>query len=568
MAIDGLFCRKLAAELKAAVLGAKIEKINQTGDEEITLRLYGNGAKLNLLLSASRKNARVCLCGEVPPQNPVPTPFCMLLRKHLQNGRITDVFAPEGERIICIDAESKDELGYVCHRRIYAEIMGKYSNLLVSDTDKDRVLGALYQTDLTFAARTVLVGLPYEAPPKQNKILPFSVTREEFSALCRANADRKCGDFILKTFACFSPLTADEVSHRAGADELTVAEADLTALYNAFCALLTEDNHPCIVSAPNGEQTAFSFTLLTRYGADFCVTKKESLSALLCDFFEEKGRKEKHDRHSSDLQKLVSNLKARVEKKAALQLESLKECETKDIYKQKGDAIIGSIYMLKQGMERAALTNYETGETIDVELDKRKTPANNAKAYYKKYTKLKNAEVAMTEQIQKTRLELAYIESVADAVKRAESDGEFEDLRHELEKAGYIRSKGHAKQKLKTAPAAYTLDGGYLLKVGKNNLQNDFLTASADKGDIWFHVKNAPGSHAILYAGGEEPSALAYTQAAMLAAYHSSLNGAPSVAVDYTRVRFVKKPSGSAPGYVIYTHNHTAYVNAEMPKLD
>lgn len=565
MALDGIFCHRLAEELKDALVGAKIEKINQTGDEEITLRLYGGGRKYNLLLSASRKNARACLCGEVPPQNPVPTSFCMLLRKHLQNGRVTDVFAPKGERIVCIDAETKDELGYPCHRRIYAELMGKYSNLLIADTDKDRVLGALYQTDITFSARTVLVGLPYEYPPKQDKAEPYGVSREEFFALCAGAPDRECGDFILKTFACFAPVTAREVAFRAGLLGRTLKHADTEALWQEFSRILNEKSAPCIVTEDGGDAVAFSFTDLSQYGNGFTVTKVESLSALLELYFEEKGRKEKHDRHSGDLQRLLSNLKARIEKKAALQFESLKECAQKEEYKRKGDAIIASIYMLKQGMESVRLMDYESGEEIEVALDKRKTPANNAKAYYKKYTKLKNAEVAMTEQLKKTKLELEYIESVTDAVSRAESDGEFDDLRQELERAGYLKSKGKGKKKLRSAPFVYKVDGDYTVKVGKNNLQNDELTASADKGDIWFHTKNAPGSHVILYAGGEEPSALAYTQAASLAAFHSSVSGSPAVAVDYTRVRFVKKPSGAAPGYVIYTHNYTAYVDGVDP---
>ena len=189
MAIDGMFCAALAAEL-TVLSGAKIEKINQTGDEEVLLRLYGDGKRHNLLLSASRKNARVCLCGEeVPPQNPIPTSFCMLLRKHLLNGRISAVFAPRDERIVCFDIESRDELGYLCRRRNYAELMGKYSNLLLADIESGRVLGALYQTDITFAARTVLVGLPYEAPPKQDKISPFGIEKGQFFALCDHNAD-------------------------------------------------------------------------------------------------------------------------------------------------------------------------------------------------------------------------------------------------------------------------------------------------------------------------------------------------------------------------------------------
>lgn len=567
MAIDGLFCAALAKELSSLV-GAKIEKINQTGDEELFLRLYGEGKRKNLLLSASRQNARACLVGDdIPPQNPVPTSFCMLLRKHLQNGRIVAVFAPENQRIICIDTESRDELGYICHRRVYAELMGKYSNILLTDADTDKVLGALYQTDITFAARTVLVGLPYEEPPKQDKLSPRSVSKEQFFSVCEQNAGRDSADFFLKTFATFSPLTAREAAHRGGAAGKTVAEADKERLWQGFDSVLNSPIQPCRVLDGNGKAVAFSFTALGQYGEGFTVTKEESLSSLLCIYFDEKGKQENHDRHSADLLRLISNLKARVEKKKALQLQSLKECDGKDDYKRKGDMIIGSIYMLRQGMESAELMDYETGEMETVLLDKRLTPSANAGVYYKKYTKLKNAEVAMKDQLSKTEKELLYIESVADAVSRAETDAEFDDIRAELEQSGYqrVHLKGKRKKQL-SKPLEYKVDGGYTVRVGRNNIQNDMLTFSASKGDIWFHVKNAPGSHTILYAGGEEPSALAYTQAAMIAAYHSSLQGAPSVAVDYAQVRFVKKPAGAAPGYVNYTHYYTAYVDGKLPE--
>lgn len=566
MAIDGMFCAALAEELKV-LTGAKIEKINQTGDEEVLIRLYGEGKKYNLLLSASRKNARVCLCGdEIPPQNPVPTSFCMLLRKHLMNGRVSAVFAPRDERIVCIDVESRNELGYLCRRRLYAELMGKYSNLLMTDLDGDRVLGALYQTDLTFAARTVLVGLPYEGPPKQDKVSPTEVDEKAFYALCAENGARPVADFFLKIFACFSPLTAREAAYRANAEGGTVEDADKTKLWNAFCSITAGTPRPCRVADSEGKAVAFSFTMLTQYGAGFTVTEEESLSALLWTYFEEKGKQENHDRHSADIGRLVANIRARLEKKAALQAESLRECENKDEFRRMGDMIIASIYMLKQGMESAVLMDYETGEEREVKLDKRKNPSANAKSFYKKYTKLKHAETAMTEQLEKTAAELKYIETVADALARAESDAEFDDIRAELETAGYIRSKLKGKKKNQLSrPFEYIVDGGYLVRVGRNNVQNDELTFSAGKNDLWFHVKNAPGSHAVMYSGGEEPSALAYTQAAMLAAYHSSLQGAPSVAVDYAAVRFVKKPNGSAPGFVNYTHFYTAYVDGKLP---
>ncbi len=566
MAIDGMFCARLAEEL-SLLTGAKIEKINQTGDEEIVLRLYGEGKKHNLLLSASRKNARVCLCGEeLPPQNPIPTSFCMLLRKHLMNGRVSAVFAPKDERILCFDIESRDELGYLCRRRIYAELMGKYSNLLLTDIESGKVLGALYQTDITFAARTVLVGLPYEGPPKQDKLSPSDVSRAQFLELCERNGERTAADFFLKTFACFSPLTAREAAARAGAEGKTVGDSDAAKLWDGFESILKGSVYPCRVCDGDGHAVAFSYTKLTQYGEGFTLIKEESLSALLWAYFEEKGKQENHDRHSADIQRLVSTIRARLEKKAALQADALKDCEQKEELRRCGDMIIANIYLLKQGMEKATLYDYETEKEYEVKLDKRLNPAANAKVYYKKYTKLKHAETAMSEQLTKTAAELAYIDTVADAIKRAESDAEFDDIRAELEEAGYIRTKkGGKRKKQLSRPFEYVVDGGYLVRVGRNNVQNDALTFSASKGDIWFHVKNAPGSHTVMYAGGEEPSARAYTQAAMIAAYHSSLTGSPSVAVDYAPVRFVKKPGGSAPGFVNYTHFYTAYVDGILP---
>ncbi len=559
MAIDGLFCAALASELSELV-GAKIEKINHTGDEEIVLKTYGDGKRRELLISASRISARMCICSASLSMNPTPTSFCMLLRKHLANGRIVAVFAPQNERIVCMDIESRDELGYICKKRIYAELMGKYSNIVLTG-ENDRVLGALYQTDLTFSARTVMTGLPYELPPKQDKLSPWGLTKEQFFALC--DSEREGADFFLKTFMCFSPLTARETAFRAGALGKQAKSVSKDALWTAFSSILQGERKPCRVLDSEGRAVAFSFTELTQYGEGFRLEAVSSLSELLCLHFEEKGRQEKHDRRSADILRLLSNLRSRVEKKRALQLQALKDSEAKDEYKRCGDLIIGSIYLLKQGMEKVMLTDWETGDEVEVILDKRLTPANNAKAYYKKYTKLKHAEVAMAEQLEKTDRELLYIESVTDAVRRAESDGEFEDIRAELTEAGYIRGKARGKKaKQLSKPFEYKLSDGYILRVGRNNVQNDALTASAGKNDIWFHVKNASGSHAILYTNGEEPSAQVYTEAAQLAAYHSSLRGATAVAVDYTPVRFVKKPNGSAPGFVIYTRNYTAYVSA------
>jgi len=573
MSIDGLFCACLANELKA-LEGAKIEKISQTGGEELIFQLYSS-RRLHLLLSASRQNARVCLVPDMPVKAPLPSPFCMLLRKHLAGGRVERVFAPENERIICFDIKCKDELGYACDRRIYAELMGKYSNLILTGGD-GRVLGALYLTDLSFSARAIMAGLPYEGPPRQEKASPRLFQRSEvrgqrsengrelFLGLCEKNYGCRAADFLLKNIACFSPLTARETAFRANIELLDKRNAE--HLWDIAGGILNEAfggaGKPCIVEDKDGVPVAFSFTLLRQYGAGFRLREHESLSETLCAWFGEKGRKENKDRRSSDLKKLLDNLKNRIVKKMALHMEKLAECAGKDGFRRCGDLIIGSIYLLKQGMEKATLPDYETGETAEIPLDRRLSPADNAAAYYKKYTKLKYAEAAVRQRIEITEEERRYIESVADAAARAETDAEFDELRAELAQAGYIKAARNAKGRKSAllAPLEYKI-GEFVLRVGRNNLQNDKLTFSSDKKDIWFHVKNAPGSHAVLQTGGKEPEAEVYTRAAQIAAYHSSQRGNKNTAVDYAPVRFVKKPPGSAPGRVEYTRYYTAYVD-------
>lgn len=572
MALDGLFCYALGNELNA-LAGAKVERLNQTARDELFLRLYKEGIKYNLIVSAAPNSPRVALCEkEDPAQTAAPTAFCMLLRKHLNSARITSVYAPDNERIICFEFDSINELGYVEKKRLYAELMGKCSNILLTDGE-NKLLGALYLTDITATSRRILIGMPYEAPPKQSKRDPFTVTKQEFLRLCEEFAEKDAGEFVLMSFLCFSPLTARETAFRAGGSTgKTVGETGGERLYGAFSAIIedleNEALSPCVVKDGEGKMIAFSFTEITQYGYGFTVEKGASLSEVLNLFFEEKGKREKQRVRSHDIQRLLANIKTRLVRKRANQLKELEECKNSSFYKTCGDLIIANIYALKQGMKSAELYDYEKEETVTVKLDERLSPSNNAKAYYKKYTKLKHAAVALEEQIKKAQAEESYIESVADALSRAETDADFDEIRRELAKEGYIstRSRGDRKQKSKgQKPLSFVTSGGYPVRVGKNNIQNDELTLSADKSDIWFHVKDHPASHAVMYTGGEEPDARSYTEAAMLAAYHSSVRGAKNVAVDYTPVRFVKKPNGSKPGFVIYNKYYTAFVDAEMP---
>ena len=351
------------------------------------------------------------------------------------------------------------------------------------------------------------------------------------------------------------------MTYRAfGSLELSCKYADGEKLYDSFCQILSCKAKPCIIYGQDGKATEISFCDITQFGN---VKKEypETLSEALNIYYEEKSHAERVAARSRDLTKTVKNILSRLEKKLEAQKNDLFECSAKEEFRRAGDAIIGSIYMLKQGMESADLMDYETGEYIKVKLDKRLSPSKNAERYYKKYAKLKRAEAALTEQIVQTEKELAYIESVADLISRLSTAEDFEEMKDELSAAGYLkgrRNKGAKKQK--TKPLKFVTSGGFVVKVGKNNVQNDALTFGADKNDYWFHVKNIPGSHTVLYTEGLTPSDEDLTEAATIAAKHSKATEGSVVSVDYTLARYVKKPPHSKPGFVTYDKYKTAYI--------
>jgi predicted ribosome quality control (RQC) complex YloA/Tae2 family protein len=352
-----------------------------------------------------------------------------------------------------------------------------------------------------------------------------------------------------------------EVVFRAfGNTEAVCGHVDDEKLYESFVYVLSCDSKPCIIYDLDGKPQEISFFDITQYGNP----KKEypeSLSEALNVYYEEKSRNERIASRSRDLTKTLRNVLSRLEKKLEAQKNDLDECASKEECRRAGDAIIGSIYMLKQGMEIAELADYENGGFIKVKLDKRLSPSKNAERYYKKYAKMKRAEAALLEQIIQTEKEISYIESVTDLVTRLVTAEDFEEMKDELFSAGYLkgrRAKGVKKQK--TKPLKFVTAGGFVVKVGKNNVQNDFLTFGADKNDYWFHVKNIPGSHTVLYTEGMTPSDEDLTEAATIAARHSKATVGSVVPVDYTLARYVKKPPHSKPGYVTYDKYKTAYI--------
>ena len=572
MAFDGLFCAAVAQELNKWA-GARVEKIHQSSQTCFYFQLYRDGKRGNFVISASASRPILAITEESVARPDTPTPTCMLYRKHLQNGRFIEAVWVENERIIRFVFDSADEMGYIKRKFIYAEMMGKYSNIILTD-DKNRILSASSTSDITAGVRSIMAGLTYEQPPKQDKISVFSVDDASFLALCEEKSGMRACDFLLKGFLGFSPVVAREIAFCALGDCETEINSENAPLLLAEFKRLVEslnngDFTPNAVYDKENNGIEYSFIPLSQYGEAFEMREYESFSALLTDYF---GRKEESvniGRYSREILKTVNSHLSRSQKKLALLKNELKDCEAMEDMRIRGDVITANIYRIRQGDSEVTGMDYESGNEITVSLDVALAPAKNAQRYYKKYSKMKRASVMLAEQIQKTEAVCDYLVGVIGFIDRAASPKELAEIKLELAEGGFISDKTVGDKKKKTPaskPLSFTTTDGLLLRVGRNNRQNDALTGSADRNELWFHIKGFHGSHVILTPNGnEEPTDRDYTEAAMVAAYFSEKRGSSNVEVDYTRVRSLKKPSGSAPGFVTYEKYWSAVVDAINP---
>ncbi len=568
MAFDGLFCAAVAKELNNWA-GARVEKIHQSSQTCFYLQLYGNGQRGNFVISASASRPILAITADSVARPDTPTPTCMLYRKHLQNGKFVGAEWVENERIIRFIFDAADEMGYIKRKHIYAEMMGKYSNVILTD-DKDKILSASSVSDITSGVRAVMAGMPYEFPPKQDKISVFDVSDKDFLALAKEKAGLSASAFLLRTFLGFSPAVARELAYRAFGDSDTPIDGGnapcLLAQFNWLKQAL--NNGEFVPNAVfNGDDgVEYSFIPLTQYQQN--IKEYESFSHLLTDYFGKKEEAVNISGYSKEILRTVNTHLSRGKKKLTLLNEELSDCAAMENMRIKGDVVTANIYRIKQGDSSVTGMDYENGTEITVSLDIALSPAKNAQKYYKKYAKMKRASVMLAQQIEKTKAECDYLESVLLFIDRAASPQELAEIKTELAEGGYINGKANAKKKKTPAakPLAFTTTDGLLVRVGRNNKQNDQLTGNADRNELWFHIKGFHGSHVILTPNGnEEPTDRDYNEALMLAAYYSEKRGSANVEVDYTRVRNLKKPAGSAPGFVTYDKYYSAVVDAVLP---
>ena len=572
MAFDAGMVRAITNELNTKLAGARVEKVHQPEKDELLLLLHAGRENLRLTISASVNNPRIHLT-TVSKENPSAPPlFCTLLRKHLTGAKLLSLEQIGFERVIRLSFQARDEMGFHYTVRLYAEIMGKYSNLILTD-EGDKVLGAVKPVDFTTSQkRQVLPGMQYELPPAQDKIDPTTEVRENFLAL-RADDTKAADKFLTTHYLGLSTLSAREIAHRAadGSDE---------ALWEAFSAffsdVLSGRVTPTLALDEGGRPKEYAFCDLLQYEGVYTLRHPETVSEVIEAYFLSRDNTDRVHQRAADLFRLLQNQQNRLEKKISLQEGELAETARKETYQKYGELITANIYRLSRGMKTAKVEDYysENYETIEIPLDVRLSPSQNAQAYYKKYTKLRNAEVELQKQIAGAKEELNYIFSVLDTLSRASGQTELDEIRTELQSAGYgSRMKKNAtkggQKKSTVRPIEYVTSGGYRLLCGRNNLQNDEISLKiASRSDWWFHVKNAPGSHVVMFTNGEEPSERDFTEAAMVAAYNSSLSEAKHIAVDYTEVRNLKKPAGAKPGYVIYHTNYSAYVTPDRDTVE
>ena len=562
MPLDAICLQGVVGELAPQLTGSRIEKIQQPARDQIILLLRGSR---RLFLNAGANQPRIHLTEQLRDNPSQPPMFCMLLRKHLSGGIIESVRQEPLERVVTLTVLASDEMGERSHFTLVWEGMPRRANLILCDRD-GRIIDCLRRVDLEAEQdRQVLPGLFYRLPTRQDKRSPLSVTEEEFAALLgRAAPDAPLDGWLLDTFTAISPLVARELTVRAcGSTDAPVSQGN--ALWDVFSRWqrgVNENTFTPTLIKRNGSLADFTYGPVTQYGTYAETEIYDSFSHLLDDFYEKREQAERVKQKGRDLLKTATTARDRVRRKLAAQEKELAACLDRDHLRICGELITANLYRMERGQSRLTAQNYydENCADVDIPLDVRLSPQENAARYFKQYAKAKTAEKYLTAQLQRGREELQYLESVLQELAQAESEQDFNDIRTELTDGGYLRGRGKKQPGFQRAskPREFRSSAGLRILVGRNNRQNDRLTTKdADKRDIWLHTQKIHGSHVILCTGGAEPDEQSLMEAASLAAYFSQAQGSTKVPVDYTPVKFVKKPAGARPGMVVYTTYQT-----------
>lgn len=554
MALDGIFLYHLKNEVAQFAVGARIEKIHQPSKEELFLSLRSREGAKKLVLSCRADSAGIYFTSFSPENPPKPPMLCMLLRKHLTGAKILAVEQDGLERIVKLRLQAVNELGDLVYFSLVAEIMGRYSNIILVDQN-GIIVDALRRVDEGRShIRTVLPGESYTAPPAQDK---HNLLTEDIETVRTAllNSGKAPARAFQDTVMGVSPIVCREYENGISLEKIREY-----ALNPSPVVVITE------------KPLDFCFMPITQYGDLAQIKPFDSFCETLDYFYRERVTADRIRQRSGELFKTISNLQERALRKAINRQNELKECEDKDKYKMYGDLITAHQYALAKGSSVYEVQNfYDNNTVIKIPADPALTPVQNAQKYYKEYRKKQTAQSVLTGFINDALAEAEYLDSVSDALSRASTDAEITAIKTELADAGYLKqqNKGGKKGQKSLSPLHFESSEGYQIFVGRNNMMNDRLTLkTAADSDMWFHVKDAAGSHVIVKNDGRGFSDTVIREAALLAAHNSKARSSSNVAVDYTAVKNVKKPNGAKPGMVIYENYKTEYVTPNQTELE
>ncbi len=571
MAFDGITISNIVKELNDTILNGRIAKIAQPENDELLLTIKPAKGQVRLVISASASLPLIYLSRDNKPSPMTAPNFCMLLRKHIANGRIVGISQPSLERIIRFEIEHLDELGDLCRKSLIVEIMGKHSNIIFCN-EKGMIIDSIKHVSAQMSSvREVLPGREYFIPDTMKKENPLDIPEENFTQELLSKP-MPVGKAIYNSFTGISPVVAEEICHLAGIDSSIPASemsADLLShLYRQFTYFMeqvTESKFSPAIYYERSEPKEFSSLPLTHF-SNYQVKSFDSISEVIRTYYSSRDLITRIRQKSSDLRRVVQTALERNRKKYDLQLKQLRDTENRDKYKVYGELIHTYGYNLEDGAKELEALNYYTNEMIKIPLDPQKTPQENAKKYFDRYNKQKRTFEALSDLIKETKDEIDYLESVSKSLDIARSEDDLIQIKEELIESGFIRRKQSSKKvKITSKPFHYISSDGFHMYVGKNNLQNEELTFHfANGGDWWFHAKKAPGSHVIVKTNGEELPDRTFEEAARLAAHYSKNSGAEKVEVDYVEKKQVKKPNGSKPGFVVYYTNYSMMIDSDI----
>ncbi len=575
MSFDGTVVANLVCELNQQIRNSKISKISQPENDELLFTLKGPNGQRRLAMSASASLPFLYLT-EKNKQSPLTAPnFCMVLRKHIANGRITRIFQPGLERIIHFEIEHLDELGDLCRKTLTVELMGKHSNIIFCKEDGTIIDSIKHVSAQVSSIREVLPGRSYFIPETARKEDPLSATQESF-ILAVLNKPESVCKAIYTSYTGLSPFIANEICCRAGIDgdypAASLDEGEKLHLYHHFDWLITDLKEGRF--APNivykgKEPLEFAAFACTSY--EDCTKRDfDSISEVLETYYADKNSYTRIRQKSSDLRRIVKAALDRSRKKYSLQANQLKDTEKRDKYRVYGELLNTYGYGLAEGAKELEAFNYYTNEPITIPLDPQLSASDNAKKYFERYNKLKRTFEALTTLIEETKDETEHLESIATALTIAVTEDDLAQIREELVEYGYIRKKhGEKKSKIKSKPFHYISSDGFHMYVGKNNYQNDELTFKLATGnDWWFHAKGMPGSHVVVKTEGEELPDRTFEEAGKLAGYYSKGRGSEKVEIDYLQKKNVKKPNKGAPGFVVYYTNYSLTIHPDISGIE